>query len=87
MSLITLENIQKYYNKNKPSEVHALKGVSLTLEKGETVALMGVSGCGKSTLLSIIGCMSRPDSGRYLRTIPMSPFQAPHSLPICAADA
>lgn len=41
MSLITLENIQKYYNKNKPSEVHALKGVSLTLEKGETVALMG----------------------------------------------
>lgn len=66
MSLITLENIQKYYNKNKPSEVHALKGVSLTLEKGETVALMGVSGCGKSTLLSIIGCMSRPDSGRYL---------------------
>lgn len=66
MSYIELENIQKKYNIGKQSEVHALKGIDLRVEKGEMVSVMGVSGSGKSTLLHIIGCLDRSTSGIYL---------------------
>ena len=62
--MISLKNITKTY-KGASYEVCALKGLSIEVETGEFVSVMGVSGSGKSTLLNIIGLMDRPDSGTY----------------------
>ncbi len=62
---IKLENITKIYNPKTDFSVQALSDVSLTINQGDYIALMGVSGSGKSTLLNIIGCLDRATTGRY----------------------
>ncbi len=65
MALIQLKDICKIYKLGEV-EVHALAGVSLDIERGEYLALMGSSGSGKSTLMNTLGCIDRPTSGSYL---------------------
>ncbi len=64
MDLIRLENITKTYRLGEV-DLNVLKGVSLTIRRGEMIALMGASGSGKTTLMNILGCLDRPTSGRY----------------------
>jgi macrolide transport system ATP-binding/permease protein len=63
-ALIEIKNVTKYYEQGTTT-VRALDGVSLTIEAGELVAIMGQSGSGKSTLMNIIGCLDRPTGGEY----------------------
>ena len=65
MSLIQLEQIYKIYNEGRENEVRALNGVTLSIDRGEFVAIIGASGSGKSTLMNVLGCLDLPTRGSY----------------------
>src|SRR5687767_9371277 len=65
MALIETRDLWKTYVMGD-EEIHALKGVSIAIERGEYVAIMGPSGSGKSTLMNLIGCLDTPSKGTYL---------------------
>src|ERR687892_2089047 len=65
MALIETRDLWKTYVMGS-EEIHALKGVSVEIERGEYVAIMGPSGSGKSTLMNLIGCLDTPSKGSYL---------------------
>src|SRR3989442_553668 len=64
-TVIQVKDVHKYYELGE-TRVHALRGVSLEIQRGEFLAIMGASGSGKSTFMNILGCLDRPSSGQYL---------------------
>ena len=66
LGLIELKNIEKVYNQGTPTEVRALKGISLSIKRGEIFGVIGLSGAGKSTLIRHINMLERPSSGQVI---------------------
>ncbi|MCH9034748.1 MAG: ABC transporter ATP-binding protein, partial [Planctomycetes bacterium] len=67
MAIASVHQLHKVYRKHGTTvEVHAVRGIDLSIEEGEYVAICGQSGSGKSTLMNIIGCLDRPTAGRYI---------------------
>ena len=64
-AVIRVEDVHKYYDLGE-TRVHALRGVSVAVHRGEFAAVMGASGSGKSTFMNMLGCLDRPSAGRYL---------------------
>ena len=64
MSVLVAEEVHKYYDLGE-TRVHALRGVNVSVDRGDFVAIMGSSGSGKSTFMNILGCLDKPSSGRY----------------------
>ena len=64
-TIIKIQNLQRIFEVGN-EKVHALKGISFEVNKGEFVSIMGTSGSGKSTLLNILGCLDRPTTGEYM---------------------
>jgi putative ABC transport system ATP-binding protein len=64
-AVIRVEELHKYYELGE-TRVHALRGVSVDIEVGDFVAIMGASGSGKSTFMNILGCLDKPTAGKYL---------------------
>ena len=64
-AVISVQDAHKYYDLGE-TKVHALRGVSMDIERGEFVAIMGSSGSGKSTFMNMLGCLDKPTSGRYV---------------------
>jgi putative ABC transport system ATP-binding protein len=62
--MVIIKNLHKTYNTGK-TKLHVLKGINLTIEKGEMVSIMGSSGSGKSTLLNVLGILDKYDNGEY----------------------
>jgi len=64
--ILQISDLHKRYNEGKSNEVHALRGIDLTVRKGDLAAIMGVSGCGKTTLLNMIGHLDRRSAGKIV---------------------
>src|SRR5260370_40924325 len=64
-TVILVQEIHKYYELGE-TRVHALRGVSVEIARGEFVTIMGASGSGKSTFMNIVGCLHKPSAGHYL---------------------
>jgi putative ABC transport system ATP-binding protein len=64
-AVIRVEDVHKFYDLGE-TKVHALRGVSVEIGRGEFVAIMGASGSGKSTFMNMLGCLDKPSSGRYI---------------------